>query len=131
MMALVLLAPTGCESGGLHKVSGKVTVDGAPLNTGSVRFVPDKEKGNNTKTEPAGQIGSDGTYTLTTDGKIGAPPGWYKVSISASEIPDSSKPYSGKSLIASKYNDPATSGISIEVVSSPKSGAYDLQATAK
>jgi hypothetical protein len=129
---LALLLPTGCDSAGsLQKVSGKVTVDGAPLTTGTVRFVPDKEKGNKTTTEPTGQIGADGTYSLMTDGKSGAPAGWYKVTINASEIPESSKPFSGKSLVAPKFNDPAASGLSIEVVASPKPGAYDLQASAK
>ncbi|HEX3149225.1 MAG TPA: hypothetical protein VHR66_14220 [Gemmataceae bacterium] len=133
LAVLLLLSPSGCDSGSgsLHKVSGKVTVDGAPLTTGTVRFVPDKDKGNKATTEPTGQIGTDGTYSLMTDGKSGAPAGWYKVTISASEVPESSKPFSGKSLVAAKFNDPAASGLAVEVVSSPKAGAYDLQATAK
>jgi hypothetical protein len=132
VVALVVLAPTGCDSGGsLQTVSGKVTVDGNPLGRGSVRFVPDKDKGNKTTTEPAGEIKSDGTYTLTTNGKTGAPVGWYKVTVTATELAESSNPYGGKVLVAPKYNVPETSGISIEVKSSPPAGAYDIAVTSR
>src|SRR5687767_13348261 len=82
-LALGLFLVAGCDGGGLPPVKGKVTVDGAALTSGSVRFVPDTTKGNKATTEPAGEIGSDGTYTLHTNGKPGAPAGWYKVTVSA------------------------------------------------
>jgi hypothetical protein len=131
--ALVLSLVAGCNSAGgtLHKVSGKVTVDGSPLTTGNVRFVPDKARGNTATAEPVGQVGADGTYTLSTNGKAGAPAGWYKVTVDATEVPESSKPFSGKTLVARKYNAPESSGLSVEVVSSPKPGAYDLQVTSR
>ena len=130
---LVVSLAAGCSpgAGSLHKVSGKVTVDGTPLNTGTVRFVPDKARGNTATAEPVGTIGPDGTYTLSTNGKTGAPPGWYQVTVNATEVPESSKPFSGKALVARKYNAPESSGLSVEVVSSPKPGAYDLQVTAR
>jgi hypothetical protein len=131
-IALALFLVAGCDgSGSLQKVTGKVTVDGAPLTTGSVRFVPDAAKGNKSKDEPAGQIGSDGTYTLITNGKPGAPAGWYKVTVNATEVPESSNPFGGKALVAPRFNVPETSGLSVEVVSSPKSGAYDLTVSAR
>jgi hypothetical protein len=132
VVALVVLAPTGCDSeGSLQKVTGKVTVDGNPLALGSVRFVPDKDKGNKATTEPAGEVKSDGTYTLFTNGKSGAPAGWYKVTVTAVEAPESSNPFGGKVLVAPKYNAPETSGISIEVKSSPPAGAYDIAVTSR
>jgi hypothetical protein len=128
------LAPTGCDSdglGSLQKVTGKVTVDGNPLTLGSVRFVPDKTKGNTSPTESVGEIKSDGTYTLTTNGKTGVPAGWYKVTVTAAEPVDSSKPFSGKVLVAPKYNVPETSGIDKEVKSSAAAGAYDIAVTSR
>ena len=115
----------------MESVTGKATVDGSPLTLGSVRFVPDPAKGNKATVEPIGQIGADGTYTLYTNNKAGAPPGWYKVAINATEIPDSSRPFSGKSLIAQKYNSPDSSGVSIEVKSSSKAGDYDLKLSSR
>src|SRR5262245_20481066 len=80
---------SGCGSG-KPKVGGKILVDGAPLPSGSVRFVPDRERGNTATTEPAGQIKPDGTYALYANGNESIPSGWYKVTVSAAEIPDSS-----------------------------------------
>ena len=130
-LALVLILVAGCDGGGLQTVKGKVTVDGSPLTTGSVRFVPDTAKGNKATAEPAGEIGSDGTYALSTNGQPGAPPGWYKVTVNATTVPDSSNPYGGKALVAPRFNAPETSGLSVEVVSSPKAGAYDLTVSAR
>lgn len=120
-----LLLATGCSSGG-KSVSGKVTVDGTPLKTGSVRFVPDKTKGNTSTKEAVGVI-TDGSYTMGVDGKTAVPPGWYKVAVISAEPLDSSKPNApAKSYIAPKYNDPETSGLTVEV----GSGSYDLKVTA-
>ena len=127
-LAVVLIGNSGCSSGAsLQSVSGKVTVDNSPLTSGSVRFVPDSSRGNKAGVEPVGQIGSDGKYTLYTNGKAGAPAGWYKVTVDATEQPDSTKPFSGKSLVNKKYTRAETTDISVEVVSSAKDGDYDLK----
>src|ERR1700729_3502154 len=80
-------------------VSGKVTVGGEPLKTGTVTFFA--EAGNPTKAEPRGKIKEDGTYEVQTDGKPGAPPGTYKVVVFANAPPaDSKDPYAiGASLV--------------------------------
>jgi hypothetical protein len=120
---------TGCGGGeNLLPVSGVVTNDGTPLTEGAVRFVPDASKGNTAKTEPAGTIGSGGRYSLLTDGKTGAPPGWYKVSVSSGVIPDNTKPNVAKTSFAAKYSNPDTSGLSVEV---KPGGSYDLKVSAK
>jgi hypothetical protein len=130
-LAFALFASLGCSSGtSLHKVAGKISVDGSPLAKGSVRFVPDKNKGNSGEAEPVGQIAADGTYTLVTNGKTGAPLGWYKVSIDVTEAGDSSHPRYVKSLINPRFHSPETSQLSIEVVASPATGAYDLNVSA-
>ncbi len=131
---LVFFATAGC--GGtvaLSPVEGKVSVDGAPLTKGSIRFMPDKEKGNAETVEPVGEIGAGGSYKLMSNGKSGAAAGWYKVGVngSGSEIPDSTKPLATKSPVASKFADPNLSGLKVEVVASPASGAYDFKVSAK
>jgi hypothetical protein len=124
-----LVLVSGCGGGeNLLSVSGTVTCDGTPLTEGSVRFVPDASKGNTAKLEPAGTIGSGGSYSVLTDGKSGAPAGWYKVSVASGVIPDSSKPNVSKAPFAAKYSNPETSGLSVEV---KPGGSYDLKVTAK
>jgi hypothetical protein len=135
-VAGLLLVTGGCggDSGPkLVDVSGKVLLGAAPLTKGGVRFVPDKSKGNTAGVEPVGTVGSDGSYSVSTNGKIGAPLGWYKVAVNGQgdTIPDSSKPNAGRSPVGPKYADPETSGLSVEVVASPAGGAYDLKVSAK
>ncbi len=128
IFAAVCVLPfiTGCGGGGdLLSVSGSITCDGAPLTEGSVRFVPDTGKGNTAKLEPAGTI-SGGKYSVLTDGKSGAPPGWYKVSVASGVIPDSTKPNVSTAPFAAKFSNPDTSGLSVEVKSG---GNYDLKVT--
>jgi len=131
-----LIPLTGCggEGAALVPVEGKAILDGTPLPKGSVRFQPDKDKGNTFGSEPVGEVGADGSYKLMTAGKVGAPVGWYRVSvngISSTDIPDSTKPFANKSPLATKFNDPSKSGLSVEVVASPPAGAYDLKVSAK
>jgi len=124
---------SGCGgSEGLQTVQGKVLLtDGKPLTKGAVRFVPDKDKGNKSTDEPIGEISADGSYSLQTAGKKGAAPGWYKVSVTSAEIPDSSKPNAVTSYVAPKFNNPDTSMLSVEVVASPGADAYNLKVSAK
>lgn len=77
-----LVIGAGCgKSEPLYPVSGKVMLGKEPLTGGQITFFPDAAKGNKSKHSPTGKIGSDGTYTLTTDGKAGAPAGHYKVTV--------------------------------------------------
>jgi hypothetical protein len=128
--ALVLACVVGCGSSGpgrLMPVKGKVTLDDKALTTGSLVFKPDATKGNNSRFEPSGTVATDGSYSLFTKEKEGAPPGWYKVGIVAEEA-NAADPYAPRrSLVPNRYNDAETSGLSIEVASSPPAGAYDLK----
>src|SRR5262249_60290507 len=67
-------------------------LDGKPLSSGSVAFHPDAKKGNSLKKILGGEIGSDSTYRIYTDGQPGAPAGWYKVTVVRSEEPTSELP---------------------------------------
>ncbi len=104
-----------------------------PLAKGGVRFVPCKDKGNTTTTEPIGVLSADGTYSLITFSQPGAPLGWYQVTVSGEsvEMAGNSNPYTAKSSVAPKYSNPATSGFLVEVVPSPAAGAYDFKVSAK
>jgi hypothetical protein len=80
--AALMLAGSGCGSGAakLYKVSGKVTLDGAPVSEATVEFEPiDPTGGQKTA---SGRTGSDGTFSLTTNTSgDGAMAGKYKVAI--------------------------------------------------
>jgi hypothetical protein len=125
---LGLLMVAGCGSSGkdkLYPVSGKVTLGGTVLTAGQVTFHPDLSKGNNAKGVPTGALGADGTYSLTTDGKAGAPVGAYKVTVITNFPGASGTPVP----INPKYANPNASGLNREVVPNSASAAYDLQVT--
>src|SRR4051812_344013 len=94
----------GCGDGGVgktHPVSGKVTVNGQPLVVKSavVLFKPNAAKGNTSSFEPTGTVDSSGNYTLYTKTKRGAPPGWYKVLVTAVADPT---PPTGKGALTKR-----------------------------
>jgi hypothetical protein len=125
-----MLGGCGESSSNLLPVSGKVTVDGQPLTTGSVSFRP--EKGSASSQEPGGEIDEDGTYRLFTAGKEGAPPGRYRVLVVAVDPNDLKKkfPYGKRtSFVNAKYSNPKTTDLLVEVTAASKPGAYDLKLT--
>jgi hypothetical protein len=132
-----MITCSGCKKSNVGKtvpVSGKVTVAAQPLSKGTVRYVPNAEKGNSSKFQAFGTIGSDGKYTLTTDGQGGAPLGWYKVVISTRVPPGADAPKPAKDApmedevnIDPKYTKVETTDLFIEVVDDPPAGQYDLK----
>lgn len=138
--ALLLTIPAlGCgdasDVGRTFPVSGKITFDNEPLTakTTIVLFKPDASKGNTSTFEPSGTVDAEGNYKLATQGKNGAPPGWYQVVVTAREDAAPVHPQNpkhrpvAKSLLPAKYGQPKTSGLAIEVVETPAPGAYDLK----
>ena len=117
-------------------VAGKVTFNNTPWTAKNtvILCTPDAARGNTGRFEPTGSVDADGNFTLTTKGKRGAPPGWYKVVVSAREEaaavhpkgPQRHRPVSG-SLLPAKYGQAQTTDLSIEVVERPAPGAYDLK----
>lgn len=118
-----LLAVAGCGTRRVE-VSGKATVAGKPLTRAIIFFAPDKD--NRLRTIPRGTVDDNGVYHLSTDGKPGAPLGWYKVYVGF----EGAKASRGKSAapvpINRKYLKAETSPLSVEVVAGPEQGAYDL-----
>ncbi len=135
LCGVLSLTLAGCGKGAedrdnLLRVVGKVTVNGKPLSTGAVTFQPDTTKGNNTPHIPVGQLDAEGTYKLMSATKAGAPPGWYKVTVSAQEPIDEKNPYAPpKYIIHPKFGNVQTSGLAVQVVDKPAAGAYDFKVT--
>lgn len=123
----------------LAPVSGKVTVDGEPLTSGQVTLVPDvgiptKEGSEGQgETQTAGlstaQIDSSGAYTISTNGKSGAPLGKYKVTVSPSMVPTPGGKGGPKTSYNRRYSNERETTLRIEVVANPTAGKYDLKLT--
>lgn len=126
----MLLLLSGCGKSGpvLHEVSGSVRFGDAPLTTGVVSLRA--FKGNSTLHQPTGTIDATGRFRIFTTGQPGAPPGWYRVVVFATEpIVDNGKASPGlpKSLIPVVYNNAGTSPLEFEVTAAPAEAAYDLR----
>jgi hypothetical protein len=128
-LAIFVLTIAGCSK--TATVTGKVTVDDKPLTKGGIRFVPDKAKGNTSPDEAIGTINETGVYELRTNNQAGVPPGWYKVCVHSTDMPDNTNPSAPlKSYVDGKYDKPETTDVSIEVKSGAPAGAYDLKLSA-
>jgi hypothetical protein len=115
----------------LIPVSGRVLLDDAPIGPGSLSLRP--IAGTGTWDQPAGMIADDGAYQVFTNGKPGAPPGNYAVVVFIHEQPPadgSAHPGLPQSLIPARYNDPARSGLSLNIVPDALPDAYDLRLSA-
>jgi hypothetical protein len=150
MIAVASHGVCGCSDrsgvGTTYAVSGKVTLDGQPLklNTTVILFEPDESKGNLGLFSPAGGVDEAGSYSLKTKGRSGAPPGWYRVIVTAHEGNVRHPKQGGqadegghagrpvaRSLVPAKYGQAKTTDLSIEVVAEPGAGAYDLHLTSQ
>jgi hypothetical protein len=105
------------------EVTGKATVDGKPLTSKActLMFAPDKD--NPLKKIAAAELDANGVYRLSTGAREGVPLGWYKVYVDY----DARQSKGAPPPINSKYFSAETTPLSIEVVTDPKLGAYDLK----
>jgi len=126
---LACLAGCGSDSK-LGSVDGVVRLDGKPLTTGTVRFVPTAGRA------ASGEIRSDGTFTLGTYGKTdGALVGTHQVAIIAVQT-DPGAPTEGrlleanpkvKPLVPNRYMAPGTSGLTVDVKPGNNKFDFDLK----
>ena len=102
-----LLSSGGC-GGRPAAVTGTVTVDGQPLDQGTVGFTP---TGGGMRA--VGLIQSDGTYELKTNRDRGLEIGEYAVTVTAREAvkTDGGPPMPGKFLAPKRYGSTRTSGL--------------------
>jgi hypothetical protein len=108
--------------------SGTVTYKGDPVAGATVTLVPQGEG-----TGGAGITQEDGSFTLKAFQDPGVVPGSYRVIITKREAPPQAGPEGGhdegetpppRDLLPSRYADPATSGITVEI---PADGKDDLK----
>src|SRR5262245_1586382 len=145
MLAVALLLgllSAGCgdgEVGKTYPVRGKVTLNGQPLVAKSavINFKPLAARGNTTPFEPSANVDSSGNFILYTRSQRGAPPGWYKILVTAVDAnspptlpkgPLTHRP-APKSLVPARYGLERTTPLEVEVVESPAEGSYDLKLT--
>jgi hypothetical protein len=131
-----LWAGSGCGGAPPEKfvpVAGKVTLDGDTLTVGAVSFRPDASRGNASMHVPTGSIDTQGNYELTTIGRKGAPPGWYRVLVfaDANAVPTGTVPHPlpPRWMMNVKYTDEKITDLFVEVVELAQPGAYDLNLT--
>lgn len=130
LLLFTLMMVGGCGPGEekLVPVSGTVTIQGSPLPYGTVTLIPEGAAGNTSTSQPFGKVGSDGKYTVETNGKPGAPLGKYVVTVSSVKP---STPEEGMKppvwAASQEYLDPSKSGLTLEVVEQAAAGAYDIK----
>jgi hypothetical protein len=123
LLALILCCTLGCSK--TNTVSGKVTLDGQPLTTGTVTFNPKGEA-------PAaiGQIDSSGRYRLSVGTSANVAPGQYQVTIVAVELiaptPTDPSPLP-KKLLPAKYELPENPEMVREVKAGENVIDFDLK----
>lgn len=123
-IGLCSCGPTGPK---LFPVQGKVVLtDGTPIAYGHVILHPDAESGNTSQEICQGTI-QDGSYTIMTGARTGAPAGKYKVCIEAAKETDANNPYVTEWLADEKYINPSRSNLKMEVVANPEPARYDFK----
>jgi hypothetical protein len=120
----------GCSRSGFEsQVSGRITLEGKPMGSGTVVFVPEGENRN----APMGTIEPNGDYFLKTNRDTGLMPGKYTVSMSVYDTPPHQPgermQTTGKQLVPTKYTDAHTSGLEYEV--KPGSNTINIDLTSK
>jgi hypothetical protein len=129
ILLFAVAAATGCgQEAKVGRVHGTVRLDGKPLATGIVRFIPDAGRAAN------GKIQSDGTYSLGTfsqaDGAILGP---HKVAIIANEAGGDDRPayehvnQKTRALVPERYMAIGTSGLTFEVKPGDNQADFDLK----
>ena len=126
-VGLVSLVGCGKAEETMLPVEGQVQLDGKPMQKGTVILHPDVAKNNATQHGPRASIDANGRYKIITHPREGAPPGWYKVAVIATEPSDPANLYSlPRSLIPERFGKPDESNLAIEVRDGAPVGAYDL-----
>lgn len=91
-------------------VTGRVTLDGKPLPSGTVTFIPNSARGTTGPTG-VGLIDEDGYYRIVTAGQDGAVVGHHRLKVLAVDSEQPGRPW----ITPEKYNNPKNAGLSAEV----------------
>jgi hypothetical protein len=132
LLGVVCLLNLSCSPGKeeLNPTEGKVLYKGQPLAGALVTFHP-KGEASATAVRPTGLSKEDGTFTVMTGDKNGAPAGEYVVTIICSEVPAESKKEKDfatggmetKDRLQGAYADHSKSKITVQI----KSGTNKLE----
>ena len=123
LLLLFVVFATGCGSKGIVPVSGKVTLDGAPLANATIVFSPIAAPGSiDAGLSSTGKTNDKGEYTLkASDGSNGAAVGKHRVSVTVLVVKSGDgdeRPRGGPPLVNKvprKYSDPTE--LTFEVLS--------------
>ena len=107
------------------RVSGTVTVDGEPLEEGTITFIPDPTRGNASTFFPSAKI-DNGRYEILSSGQRGAGLGWYKVIVLPPTLNLNRPP---PELFNRRYMNPDLTPLTVQVQESASDGAYDIRLT--
>jgi hypothetical protein len=130
LLAALLSAVYGCghDDSPTAPVRGRVFYKGAPLPGGSIVFTPDADKGCQGPLA-RGEIRPDGTYTLTTDGRPGAVPGWHRITVVSIQLapdrPAGTAFADVRSRLPRQYAAPDLSGLERQVLAG-EDNVFDL-----
>jgi hypothetical protein len=126
-VVVATLAVFGCgQDENLMPVHGRVFFRGQPLPGGTIVFTPDAERGGRGPLA-CGEIDAEGHYTLHTGDKLGAVPGWHRVTIA----PPALAVVPGRAVsppavaLPRKYSDPEQSSL-LRDLQPGKSGEQDF-----
>jgi|SRR5579875_1294295 hypothetical protein len=126
-VVVAALTVLGCgHDEALTPVRGRVFFRGQPLPGGTIVFTPDAERGGHGPLA-IGEIGPDGRYSLRSGDKLGAVPGWHRITIAPptlAAVPGQAVPPPAVEL-PRKYSDPEQSGL-LREVRPGKSGEQDF-----
>jgi hypothetical protein len=136
VLVAALVGVAGC--GGVKRIptSGKVTLDGKPMPSGVLQFIPDASKGNTLRLGCSGPI-SNGRWNLVTSGMAradtgtGAPVGWFKVIYTHPNEGSKAPGASAAPKVAPKYYREDTTPLSIELTDPPPAEGYKIELTSK
>jgi hypothetical protein len=116
-LVFAALSVFGCgHDDALTPVHGRVFFRGRPLPGGTIVFTPDAERGGHGPLA-TGEIDAEGRYSLHSGDKLGAVPGWHRVTIAPPTLavtPGQAVPPPAVEL-PRKYRDPEQSGLLREV----------------
>lgn len=129
LQLLLLCCLAGC-GGNPATVTGLVTLNGEPLDTGTVGFAP-----TGPGLRAAGQIQSDGSYELRTNREAGLETGEYSVTVVArepgKEDPNGGPPMPGPYITPRNYAVASTSGLKYTVEKGSNEINIELTGTPK
>ena len=135
LVLLASLAGVSCSGGDgkLNPVQGKVLHKNKPLSGALVTLHPKDAKGLDV-TPTTGLTKEDGTFTVTTGKKEGAPAGEYVVTIICSEVVDKNKksmstePPETRDRLGGAYAEKSTSRITVKIANGTNQlEAWDLK----